>query len=181
VTILTSHFNRRIFVFGLAWIAFLLAFCSPVTNAQTSRVAAAVAGTVRDTTNGVIVGASVMLRNLSTNQTRTVLTDSEGSFGAQALPVGPYETRVDQPGFAPYKQAEFDLFLGQTARLDIILAPASASASEQMTVTAQADSVDTTQTSVVSTVDGKRIEELPVESRNARDKRGMSSSWRLRY
>jgi outer membrane receptor protein involved in Fe transport len=75
--------------------------------------------------------------------------------------------RVDQSGFAPYKQPELDLSLGQTARLDIVLVPASAT--EKLTVTAQAESVDTTQTSVVSSVDGERIEELPVQSRNALD------------
>jgi hypothetical protein len=135
--------------------------------AQSSRVAAALDGTVKDSSGAVIPGAAVVLRNLSTNQTRTAETDADGSFRAQVLPVGPYEVRVDQPGFAPYKQPELDLSLGQTARLDIVLVPASAT--EKLTVTAQAESVDTTQTSVVSSVDGERIEELPVQSRNALD------------
>jgi TonB dependent receptor/TonB-dependent Receptor Plug Domain len=81
--------------------------------------------------------------------------------------VGSYEVRVDQPGFAPYKRTEIELPLGQIARLDVVLVPASAS--EKLTVSAQAESIDTTQTSVVSSVDGERIEELPVETRNALD------------
>jgi len=54
--------------------------------------------------------------------------------------------------------------LGQTFHLDIVLAPASAS--EQVTVNAQPSSLDPSQSSVVSSVDQERIEELPVRSRN---------------
>ena len=57
--------------------------------------------------------------------------------------------------------------LGQTIHLDIVLAPASAS--EELTVTAQPSALDTAQTSVVSSVDQERIEELPVRSRNYLD------------
>jgi hypothetical protein len=51
--------------------------------------------------------------------------------------------------------------------LDIVLAPASAS--EQVTVNAQPSSLDPSQSSVVSSVDQERIEELPVRSRNYLD------------
>jgi hypothetical protein len=56
------------------------------------------------------------------------------------------------------------LSLGQTVHLDIVLSPASAS--EKITVSAQPSAIDTSQTSVVSSVDQERIEELPVRSRN---------------
>ena len=59
------------------------------------------------------------------------------------------------------------LSLGQTIHLDIVLAPASASA--EVTVSAQPPVMDTSQTSVVSSVDQERIEELPVRSRNYLD------------
>ena len=127
--------------------------------AQTSRVAAAFEGTVKDSSSAVIPGASVVIRNTSTNQTRTAQTDAEGAFHVPALPVGAYEVRVDQSGFAPYKLAEVDLFLGQTARLDIVLVPASST--EKLTVTAQAETLDTTQTSVVSSVDGGSARNSP--------------------
>src|SRR5262249_18274758 len=54
--------------------------------------------------------------------------------------------------------------LGTTAHLDVSLQSAGVSA--QITVTAQPPAIDPTQTSVNSTVDTERIEELPVESRN---------------
>lgn len=135
--------------------------------AQGSRVASALAGTVKDSSGAVISGAAVIMRNLSTNQARTTETDAEGSFHAEALAVGTYEVRVEQAGFAPYRQSEIELSLGETTRLEIVLVPASSV--DKITVNAQSESVDTTQTSVVSSVDGERIEELPVRSRNSLD------------
>jgi len=59
------------------------------------------------------------------------------------------------------------LSLGQTSHVDIVLSLASAS--EQVTVRAQTADLDTSQTSVVSSVDQERIEELPLRSRNYLD------------
>src|SRR5207253_10076937 len=80
---------------------------------------------------------------------------------------GTYEVRVEQTGFAPYRRAGVVASLGQTVGLDSVLAPASAS--ELVTVNAQPSSLDPSQSSVVSSVDQERIEELPVRSRNYLD------------
>src|SRR6266852_4482153 len=136
-------------------------------GAQASKVGATLDGTVSDSSSAVIPGASVTLRNTLTNQSRAVTTDDQGFFRAEALAVGTYEVRVEHPGFAPYRHTGVQLSLGQTIRLDVILAPASSSA--EVTVNAQPSAIDTSQTSVVSSVDQERIEELPVRSRNYLD------------
>jgi carboxypeptidase family protein/TonB-dependent receptor-like protein len=165
--------NRASYSFCTRSAAIVLAaamaiFLYPSTaNAQGSRVAAALQGTVTDSSGAVIPGAAVVVRNTSTNQVRTLETDAEGSFHAEELAVSSYEVRVDQAGFAPYRNAEIDLSLGQIMRLDIVLVPASST--EKITVNAQPEIVDTAQTSVVSSVDRERIEELPVQSRNSLD------------
>ena len=136
-------------------------------DAQTSRVGAALTGTVSDSSGAVIPGAKVSVRNPLTNYARTVTTDEQGFYRAEALNVGTYEVRVEQAGFAPYWHAAVQVSLGQTVRLDIVLAPALASA--EVTVNAEPSVLDTTQTSVVSSVDQARIEELPVQDRNYLD------------
>lgn len=136
-------------------------------DAQTSRVGAALTGTVSDSSGAVIPGAKVSVRNPLTNYARTVTTDEQGFYRAEALSVGTYEVRVEQAGFAPYWHAAVQVSLGQTVRLDIVLAPALASA--EVTVNAEPSVLDTTQTSVVSSVDQERIEELPVQDRNYLD------------
>jgi hypothetical protein len=161
-----SSFSVRHVAFGLA-VSFALSFCAAAAVAQASRVGATLEGIVRDTSGAVIPNSKVTLRNPLTNQSRTATTDEEGFFRVGQLAVGTYEVRVEQTGFAPYRQASVGATLGQTVRLDIVLAPASAS--EQVTVNAQPSSLDPSQSSVVSSVDQERIEELPVRSRNYLD------------
>jgi hypothetical protein len=78
-----------------------------------------------------------------------------------------YEIRLEHTYFAPYRQAAVVLSLGQNLHLDIILYPVSTS--EQVTVSAQPLAIDKSQTSLVSSVDQERIEELPVRSRDFLD------------
>src|SRR6266576_1449800 len=148
-------------------VSFALLFCAAGAAAQASRVGATLEGIVSDTSGAVIPNSKVTLHNPLTNQSRTVTTDEQGFFRAEQLAVGTYEVRVEETGFAPYRQTGVGASVGQTVHLDIVLAPASAS--EQVTVNAQASSLDPSQASVVFSVDQERIEELPVRSRNYLD------------
>ncbi|HVH70455.1 MAG TPA: TonB-dependent receptor [Candidatus Dormibacteraeota bacterium] len=139
----------------------------PDARAQVSRVGATVEGTVRDSSGAVIPQAAIVLRNTLTNLSRTVTADDQGFFRVDQVGVGTYEARVEHSGFAPHRQTGVTLNLGQTAHLDIVLVPASASA--EVRVSAQTTGIDTSQTSLVSSVDQERIEELPVRSRNYLD------------
>src|SRR5467141_725853 len=159
-------FSVRHVVIGIA-VSFAMLFCAAEATAQASRVGATLEGTVSDTSGAVIPNSKVTLHNPLTNQSRTVTTNEQGFFRAEQLAVGAYEVRVEQTGFAPYRQAGVGASLGQTVHLDIVLAPASVS--EQVTVNAQPSSLDPSQSSVVSSVDQERIEELPVRSRNYLD------------
>ena len=151
---------------GIA-ISFALLLWAADSAAQASRVGATVEGIVRDTSGAVIPNSKVTVHNPLTNQSRNVTTDEQGFFRAEQLSVGTYEVRVEQTGFAPYRRAGVGASLGQTVQLDIMLAPASES--EKVTVSAQPSAIDTSQTSVVSSVDQERIEELPVRNRNYLD------------
>ena len=159
-------FSVRHVAIGIA-ISFALLFWAADAPAQASRVGATIEGIVRDSSGAVIPNSKVAVHNPLTNQSRTVTTDERGFFRAEQLSVGTYEVRVEQTGFAPYRQAGVGASLGQTVHLDIMLAPASES--EKVTVSAQPSAIDTSQTSVVSSVDQERIEELPVRSRNYLD------------
>src|SRR3989449_1397991 len=159
-------FSVRHVVIGIA-VSFAMLFCAADAAAQASRVGATLEGIVRDTSGALIPNSKVTLHNALTNQSRTVTTDEQGFFRAEQLAVGAYEVRVEQTGFAPYRQTGVGASLGQTVHLDIVLAPASAS--EQLTVNAQTSSLDPSQSPVVSSVDQERIEELPVRSRNYLD------------
>src|SRR5882724_1874932 len=166
MTLACRSFSVHHVAIGVA-VSLALLFCAADAGAQASRVGATLEGIVRDTSGAVIPNSKITLHNPLTNQSRTVTTDEQGFFRAEQLAVGTYEVRVEQTGFAPYRQAGVGVRLGQTFHLDIVLAPAAAS--EQVTVNAQPSSPDPSQSSVVSSVDQERIEELPVRSRNYLD------------
>src|SRR5260221_12945961 len=148
-------------------VSVLFLLCPANAGAQASRVGGTLEGIVSDATGAVIPNAQVALHNPLTNQSRSVSTDGQGFFREEQIAVGAYEVGVEQTGFAPYRHPGVVLSLGQTVHLDIVLAPASAS--EKVTVSAQPSALDTSQTSVVSSVDQERIEELPVRTRNYLD------------
>jgi hypothetical protein len=134
---------------------------------QTSKTSGTLEGTISDASGARIPGVKVTLRQVETNQTHTVEADDQGFFRATDLPVGTYEVRIENSGFAPYTHTGVDLDVGQTPHLDVVLqAP---SVTTQVTVSAQPPPIDPTQTSVTSSVDRERIEDLPVLSRNALD------------
>src|SRR6202051_1946847 len=135
--------------------------------AQTSRVAGAVQGSVVDQTGGAAAGARIMLRNQGTNQTRTMVTNTEGFFRAGELPVGQYELRVESSGFSPYVNDAIVVSVGTVVQIAVRLAPATVQ--QQITVSEQPPPIDPTETTEATTIDHDRIEESPVVSRNYLD------------
>jgi hypothetical protein len=146
----------------------LLALIGAVScAAQTLKTSGTLEGTISDTSSKRIAGVKVTFRQTETNQTRTVTADDQGFFRASDLPVGTYEVRIEQPGFVPYLHTGVGLDVGITAHLDVVL-PA-VGVTTQITVSAQPPPIDPGQTSVTSSVDRQRIEDLPVDSRNSLD------------
>jgi outer membrane receptor protein involved in Fe transport len=154
---------------SLRWACFvLLALIGAVScAAQTLKTSGTLEGTISDTSAKRIAGVKVTFRQTETNQTRTVTADDQGFFRASDLPVGSYEVRIEQPGFVPYLHTGVDLDVGITAHLDVVLPVAGVTT--QITVSAQPSPIDLGQTSVTSSVDRQRIEDLPVDSRNSLD------------
>jgi hypothetical protein len=119
---------------------------------------------VHDTAGAVVSGTTINLRNPATNQTRSIVTEADGSYRVVALPVGVYEVRVEAEGFKPYANATVTLALGRTTALDITLQPAELNA--DVTVPDRPPAIDVSQTATTTSIDPERIEELPVNSRN---------------
>lgn len=161
-------FNRRCSTVCRAAIPGIVLLLLPLNiDGQASKVGAILQGTVSDASGAVVPNATLTINNVLTNQTRSVTTDDQGFFRASQLAVGTYQVRLARTGFAPYRSTDVSLSLGATVQLNIILSLASAA--QQVAVTAQPSTLDTSQTSVVSSIDQERIEELPVHSRNYLD------------
>jgi hypothetical protein len=60
---------------------------------------ATILGTVTDSTDALVPGATVTATNVDTKFTRAVPTGSDGSYRLEYLPIGRYELKVDAQGF----------------------------------------------------------------------------------
>jgi hypothetical protein len=95
---------------------------------------------------------------------RTATTDAQGGFAFADLQSGNYTLQIVAPGFAPYRNTAVSAAIGRTVNIQARLAIARGN--EQITVSAEENTLDTTQPSPVTNIDRDRIEELPIPSRN---------------
>src|SRR2546426_9561490 len=153
--------------FGSALAVVILVILPTTFRAQISKTGATLEGTVSDSSGAFIQGASVHIRDTATGWVRVLTTDDQGLFRASELPVGTYDLTVNHPGLAPYFHVGVRLTIGQTARLDIRLQPATQV--EKITVSDQPTLINPSETTVTTTVGRERIEELPVRTRSALD------------
>jgi hypothetical protein len=141
----------------------LVLWSAGATSAQVP--ASTLEGTVVDSSGGVVVGATVIVVNADTNQSRSLRTDGTGIFRFAQLPVGTYSITVTYSGFSDFTQTGVVIVIGQTVGLKMTLTPSGVA--ETVGVTAQSPSpLDTRQTAATTTIDNDRIEELPVQSRD---------------
>lgn len=136
--------------------ALFACLCCPVL-AQTS---GAISGEVRDEKQAVINGATVTVRNISTNETRTAQTNADGRYHFAGVPVGAYEISVESAGFAKHQQSGITLALNQSAVVDVTMKPGAVE--EVVNIVENASMLNTSSAEVGTRFDEKRLSELPL-------------------
>jgi hypothetical protein len=134
--------------------------------AQSQSSAADLTGVVVDPNGAVIPGAAVSVRNLSTNISRSTTAGSDGTYTFIALPPGDYEVSAEAASFKRIVVSPVKLTVGQRAELRISMEIGQ----QDVTVTVTGDAVElveTTRTTVSTTIDQARIEGLPINERSA--------------
>jgi outer membrane receptor for ferrienterochelin and colicin len=142
-----------------------LAF-APGVRAQTQITTGTIQGTVTDQAGSVVPGANVEVKNLETNQARTLTTDEDGRFVALQLPPGHYTVTVSKQGFATLVQENFPLTVGQTVPLNLSMKVSQVD--ERVTIST-IPTVDTLKTESSATLNEKSVSNLPVLGRKFED------------
>jgi hypothetical protein len=125
-------------------------------------------GTVTDAQGGVVPDATVTIRNIATNATRTVTSRSDGHYKAASLVPGSYEVKVTATGFKAFVATDVSVQVGRTTTLDASLQPGGAS--ETVTVTGGGEvTIDRTDNTVSGVVGTLQIQNLPLNGRNFLD------------
>jgi hypothetical protein len=143
-------------------LPFLLALLFTVTSfarAQ-STTQGAIAGTVQDTSGGVISGASVTLLNNGTNAEIKLTTDSSGYFKAPLVEPGTYTVTITASGYGQYTADTVAVTVGSLTELQPVLK--TGSVKETVTVSGEAPILKFESPEVSETLTTKEIVNLPL-------------------
>src|ERR1700678_3025205 len=124
-------------------------------------------GVISDPQGAVIPGAVVALSSTSTGLSRQVVTDSGGSYEILQVTPGEYTLAVTKPGFSKATQEHVVLQINTPATLNIQLEVGTTG--QTVNVTAEASTINTTDSSVGNTFTEHSIRQLPLDTRNVVD------------
>src|SRR3989454_488951 len=144
-------------VLGVALLA------TTATLAVAQITSATISGTIKDETGGVLPGVDVVVKNVDTGLTRSVVTGSNGYFTVAGLAPGKYEARATLQGFATGVQT-IVLEVAQQSAFNLLLKVGTTA--ETITVTGESPIVETRTSALSAIVLRKTIEELPLNGRN---------------
>jgi hypothetical protein len=119
---------------------------------------------VKDAVGAAVTEAKISVRDEARNFERVLTKGPDGEYRFLLLPPGQYTVTVEAAGFTKVVEQSVRVTVGQTAVLPVSLSVA-AQASE-LTVTGEADIIETQRTSSATTIDQTRIDNLPINGRN---------------
>src|SRR5213592_764618 len=125
---------------------------------------ATMSGVVHDANGGLVPGVGVTAKHIESGLTRTVITSETGSYRMPALPVGEYEVTAELSGFKQQVRRGVTLVVAQEAVVNLTLDVGDLK--EQITVTEEAQIVNTTMSSTSGLVTGEQVKDLPLNGRS---------------
>jgi hypothetical protein len=120
--------------------------------------------TVKDEKGSLVTNATVTAREQNKGFERATTLNNEGEYRLLSLPPGPYTVTVSAPGFGKYETNDQQVTVGQMRDLPVTLQIGSVQT--VVSVTSEAELVETTRSSTTDTIDQRRIDNLPINGRN---------------
>ena len=148
---------------ALALAALLCLFFVRTAAAQSSAGGGTIQGTVKDASGGVVPGAKISILHLATGQTTETRSNAEGYHATSPINIGDYRIHVEFTGMKSW-EGSITLETGRVAEVNPTLTPGQVS--ETIQVTESLPLVTTAEATDASTLDAKRIGEIPVNGRN---------------
>ena len=155
-------------VSGLRWLGIAAIGCLSVSAvlAQTAQVQVLgrIVGIIDDPSGAAAVDVGVKATNEATGLTLATTTDSLGRYLLTNVPPGDYRVEVAAVGFSTFVAVGVHVEPRQDVRLDAALELGAIT--ESIEVTGAASMVDTFSNQLSTTVDQRRITELPLNGRD---------------
>src|SRR5262245_26263026 len=153
------HFELKI-LFSMLALVFVFS-----TSVRAQEVTANLSGTVRDTTNAVINGATVTITDAEKKVVvRTIITGEDGLWAAPNLGAGIYSVSVEAAGFKKVVQGDVKLDVGQRRVVDLTVE--AGNISETVLVQSDPVAVELATPTTSTLVSGDQARELSLNNRN---------------
>lgn len=149
-----------------ALVVLILAFAMAAFG-QSQATTGNIEGRILDPKEAAVPGATVTATNQGTGLEKTTTTDEQGTFRLILLPPGVYTVRASAAGFSTAEAKDVTVTVGSRTPLDLSVSVGGASGT--VTVTSEPPVVETSRSSVATTIDQRSIENLPINGRNFQD------------
>jgi len=126
---------------------------------------ASLGGTVVDPSGAPVPGATVTAEDMETGLQQKFVTGPDGSYLFPELAVGNYSLRVEKSGFKTYVQQGIILSVGEAATQPVTMQVGVVT--QNITVSSNAEPVETREAAVGQVVTEKQILDLPLNGRTA--------------
>ena len=123
-----------------------------------------VVGTVSDASGAAVPNAAVTLTNTGTADRRSAQTDANGNYQFVSLVPGAYRIDIEQPGFKHLTRDQVSVRVDVATRVDGTLEVGDVT--QTMEVSAQAALLQTESATLSQVVEGRQVQEMPLNGRN---------------
>src|SRR3981081_2157576 len=154
--------NRRV----LAVLAIVLVVHVPLSLVYPQGAGATLSGSITDASSAALVQVQVSIKNVATEVTRVVTSDSAGFYTAPNLVPGEYRVTVVSRGFVT-SVAAVTLTVGANQSLDMRMKVGGSS--ETIEVNTEAPAVQLASSDISAVVNGTTVRELPLNGRSWTD------------
>jgi hypothetical protein len=134
-----------------------------ILNAQTSF--GRISGTVTDSSGAFVSAAKVIVRNVDTQNVRTVSADDAGFYVATNLPIGRYTVEVNHPGFRPAQQSGLEIAADARITADFRLDVGEITETVEVSA-GPAEQLNTVSGELARVIDSKDVQNLALNGRN---------------
>lgn len=152
---LLTHWSMALFL--------VIAVLAPI-DASAQADQGTITGVVRDTSEGIIPNAAVVLTNLDTGLVLRSTSNAEGVYVFSPIKIGRYQVSATAPSFTPTLQTGLNLNIQQ--RLTANLTLKAGAVSETVEVNSVSQNLQTEDASVGQVLTAKIIDETPLAGRN---------------
>jgi len=118
-------------------------------------------GTVRDPSGAIMPGVSAVVRDQATGVETKTTTNETGAYEFLGLGIGEYTLTVSAPGFKTTETPDIRLVAGSILTFDLKLTLGAVT--ERVTVSARAAPLDTSSTTMGTTVTSEQLRNLPLQ------------------